>query len=490
MKRALYARLALAASLSAGFLTALGRAHAQGQPWLSDRRFGSGIGIRVGDLELHPGVAGEIGYDSNYFQGSGEVTPPGQAVSIAPEYQPVTAAGAPFGATGRFNEPTIGSLRFRLTPSLTLKTLGAQRSGQDGGGASASPKLNLQADLSASYNELIGLDGEYADDVSGQRYLSADLGVVADILPGQEWGLGLNGAYNRSVQPVNDPTAPPAFDRSSFRLGAGLKWRPGGGLIDWSLGYQLTYVLFENSLFSNFSSIYHGFTLNGRWRFLPRTAAIYRGEIGFLVYPSSNGVTNDGEPISSQLGLNGLITSHFAATVIAGYKVLFFDQGDEFDSVVGNAELTWYPLPRPDLDPKAASVGLSSISLGYRRDGTQAYLGNYAVSDLIYAKGSYFVGGNVLLTLDAGFDHLTRPESFFSNDTRQSVGFSDNRFNVTAFGEYRTSDSLAVNATLRYSAALTARPVPVSSDVREVPLAYDDLGFDRIELWLGVRWFL
>jgi hypothetical protein len=456
---------------------------------LSDRRVGSGIGVRVGDLELHPGVAGEIGYDSNYFQGSGEVTGQGQAVTISPEYQPVTALGAAFGAAGRYNEPIVSSLRFRLTPSLTLKTLGQQRVAQEGG-APAQPKLNLQADLSASYNELIGLDGTYASDVSGQRYLSADLGVVADILPGQEWGLGLNAAYNRSVQPVNDPAAPPAFDRSSFRLGAALKWRPGGGLLDWNLGYQLTYVLFENQLFSNFSSVYHSLLLNGRWRFLPRTALLYRGEIGFLVYPNSNGVTNDGEPVSSQLGISGLVTSHLAASLIAGWKVLFFEQGDEFDSAVGNAELTWYPLPRPELEPNAASVGLSSIALGYRRDGTSAYLGNYAISDLFYVKGSYFVGGNVLLTLDAGLDHLTRPEAFFSNDTRQSASFSENRLNLTAFAEYRTSDSLALNATLRYSAALTARPVPVSSDIREIPLAYDDLGFDRIEVWLGVRWFL
>jgi hypothetical protein len=489
MKRATLARLALAAWLSAGFFTAARPVYGEGQPWLSDRRVGSGIGIRVGDLELHPGIAGEIGYDSNYYQGSGEVTAPGDAVAIAPEYQPVTAGGVSFGAAGRFNEPIVGTLRLRVTPSLTLKTLGQQRASQEGA-APAAPKLNLQADLSASYNELFGLDSTYGGDVSDERYLSADLGVVADILPGQEWGLGLNAAYNRSVQPVNDPTAPPAFDRSSFRLGAALKWRPGGGLIDWSLGYQLTYVLFEDSAFSNFSSVYHSLLLNGRWRFLPRTAVIYRGELGVLVYPNSNGVTNDGEPVSSQLGLNGLVTSHLAASVIAGWKVLFFDEGDEFDSVVGNAELTWYPLPRPDLDPKAAAVGLSSISLGYRRDGVPSYLGNYAVSDMIYAKGSYFVGGNVLLTLDADLDHLTRPESFFSNDTRQSAAFSENRLNLTAFGEYRTSDSLAVNATLRYSAALTARPVPVSSDIREVPLAYDDLGFDRIEVWLGVRWFL
>ena len=68
------------------------------QAWLSDRRVGEGIGIRVGNLELHPGVAGEFGYDSNYFQRSGED-----------------------------EEPLIAAYRLRITPSISLSTLGARR---------------------------------------------------------------------------------------------------------------------------------------------------------------------------------------------------------------------------------------------------------------------------------------------------------------------------------------------------------------------------
>jgi len=35
--------------------------------WLKDRRYNEGIGVRAGDLEIHPGIAGEAGYDSNWF---------------------------------------------------------------------------------------------------------------------------------------------------------------------------------------------------------------------------------------------------------------------------------------------------------------------------------------------------------------------------------------------------------------------------------------
>src|SRR5450432_1183576 len=96
-------RLTLAATLLFGALPLT--AHAQTQPWLADRRYGEGIGIRVGDLELHPGISGEVGYDSNYFLRAPEETP-------------------------------VAAYRLRITPSISLATLGGQRSGA---GSTAGP---------------------------------------------------------------------------------------------------------------------------------------------------------------------------------------------------------------------------------------------------------------------------------------------------------------------------------------------------------------
>src|SRR5262245_32760751 len=49
------------------------QAFAQDQLWLKDRRYTEGPGVRVGDFEVHPGIAAEFGYDSNYFRGSDDV---------------------------------------------------------------------------------------------------------------------------------------------------------------------------------------------------------------------------------------------------------------------------------------------------------------------------------------------------------------------------------------------------------------------------------
>ncbi|MGD0679726.1 MAG: hypothetical protein ABSC94_30440, partial [Polyangiaceae bacterium] len=65
--------------------------------WLKDRRYTEGVGIRTGDLELHPGVAGEFGYDSNWLLRS-------------------TQSGVDNSSSG--NAPVIPALEFRVTPSL------------------------------------------------------------------------------------------------------------------------------------------------------------------------------------------------------------------------------------------------------------------------------------------------------------------------------------------------------------------------------------
>jgi hypothetical protein len=243
-------------------------------------------------------------------------------------------------------------------------------------------------------------------------------------------------------------------------------------------------------VFSEFSSVSNDLALRGRWLFLPRTALIYSGNYGVFQYPNGGAIKPPGSPLSSLIGLNGLVTSHFGVTAMAGYKTIFFTRDEEFDSPVGSLDLSWYPLPRPDLAAESAGVGLSSIGVGYRRDAQASYIGNYVQNDSILFKADYFIGGVVLMSVNASFDHLRRPNSYFSDGTRQSAAGSENRVTATAFGEYRMSDSFGINSTLRYSAAITDQVIPVENDPGEERLPYDDFSFGRFETWLGVRWFL
>src|SRR5688500_18894632 len=56
---------AVIAACASTFVFAEKTASAQG--WMKERRFSEDPGIRTGDFELHPGIGGEIGYDSNWF---------------------------------------------------------------------------------------------------------------------------------------------------------------------------------------------------------------------------------------------------------------------------------------------------------------------------------------------------------------------------------------------------------------------------------------
>ena len=49
-----------------GFILATATS-AQAQQWLSDRKRAEGSGLRVGDLEIHPGLGAEFGYTSNAY---------------------------------------------------------------------------------------------------------------------------------------------------------------------------------------------------------------------------------------------------------------------------------------------------------------------------------------------------------------------------------------------------------------------------------------
>src|SRR5580658_7989017 len=77
--------------------------------WLKDRRYNEGSGIRAGDLELHPGIAGEVGYDSNFFQRTTQLN----AVNGPPE------------------APVVPAAVIRITPSLYLSTISMQRRESD-----------------------------------------------------------------------------------------------------------------------------------------------------------------------------------------------------------------------------------------------------------------------------------------------------------------------------------------------------------------------
>src|SRR5262245_13041114 len=172
-------------------------ANAQDQPWLKDRRYTEGPGIRVGDFELHPGLAAEFGYDSNFPH----------------------------------KEKPEGALRLQVTPSFSFSTLGQERRE-----AAPGPPPSVEFDGRLS----LGLNGFFPVGATAYRSRAFDVGAHADanvrILPSRPFSAGVLAAFDRSITPGEDSTGP----RNIPRAGAELIWTPGSGLLDWRIGYQFT----------------------------------------------------------------------------------------------------------------------------------------------------------------------------------------------------------------------------------------------------------
>jgi hypothetical protein len=452
-------RLGFAASVFALTSTLAATALAQ-QPWIRDRRYGEGAGVRAGNLELHPSLAGEAGYDSNYFQRSGDD-----------------------------NEPVVDVFRFRLTPSLTLSTLGAQRREAEGGGV---PSVNFGAGAYAGLNLLVPADSAGEDDIDPQRaHVAGGANFQLDVLPMRPWGFDMYGDYQRTIEPNNGPVGETAitenaFDRDSVRLGAGINARPGGGLFDWRLGYELQYHLFERDSFEGFNNARHYFKTRGRWRFLPRTAIMYDGQYGLIRYSNETNQP-DGETIETRIGVNGLITYHFAMLALVGWGASFFDPqtttdgtvsvSRNYDTFVAQGELKFFLMPQPTLENTSAQVGLSSIALGYIRNMAPSYLGSYYQRDRGYLNFSWFLGGVAVIAVEGGYAHYSYPASISGNQT--AAAFTEDRIDAQIFAEYRLSNSFGINTTLMYSQAISdARPYN------------ENLEFTRYQAFIGARWFM
>jgi hypothetical protein len=438
-------RLGLTLAVIVG-VTAARSAHAQ-QAWLADRRLGEGIGIRVGNLELHPGIAGEVGYDSNYFQRAGEP-----------------------------DEPVIAAYRLRITPSISLSTLGERRLGQNPG---APPAFTFRASAFAGYNELIAADSDYSDVVSDQRHVDIGAGLVLDIAPQRPFGVDFLGEYRRVGEPSNSPEQQLAFDRGTARAGAGVTWRPGGGLFEWRLGYEVLYNYFESDQYEVLENVQQSIVTRGRWRFLPRTALVYDGSYTFVRYLLDDPtLPQNGDILRSRVGLSGLVTNRLAFLGMIGWLATFYEGVPEnADTPIGQAELKYFIMPPPSMDPTAASLGLSSVALGYTRDVANSYLAAFYTRDRVYLNFSYFFGGTVVTSLEGGYSFIRSPEDIEFQENEQQ------RIDARLFAEYRLSDVVGINTSLRFDSS-AGDPVEANNGA-----VVEDLDFERWQAYLGVRVF-
>lgn len=441
-------------------------AAAQDQVWLQDRRYREGIGYRVGDFEIHPGVGAEFGYDSNFLRrGSGDTNAEGAHVSI------------------------LDVLKLRVSPSLSLATLGPQRRGVTPD--ASPPDVEFRTDLSLTYNEFIPLSGTDAEQtaIRDQRDLSGNLGFRLGIMPRRPVSVNLSADVGRTINPSNEAVSDLTFDRITARGGGDVVFTPGGGLFDWRVGYMFGGTFFED--FDRLTHIDHTISTRGRWRFLPRTAVIYDAKLDFISYPNAGSEPTDkssSHPLRTRLGLNGLITPSFAVLAMAGWGASFYSTPNlgelrDFDSVIGQLELKWFFEPTKSNDPQAAAFSQSAIAVGFDRDFVDSYIGSYYAQNRGYGNASVFVARRFLLSVEGGVS----ANAYADIAAYNKAAFTDVRIDGTLFGEYRIRDWLGVNSTLRFGTNLSNTPIAITDGTLT---KQEDLGWKQFEAYLGVRWLM
>jgi hypothetical protein len=443
---------------------------AEAQEWLKDRRASEGQGYRAGALEIHPGAAAEVGYDSNYFLRSDEASTPTKTIYNGPPT---------FGP--------VGAGVLRITPSLSLGTVAARRTA-NGEQAEPSP-IDFHAALSATYRELFG-----NDELSKQHNASISATASVGVLPGRPWGAQFDATYLRTIQPTvfGDPDL--SFNRDTVGGTAALVAQPHGGTLDWQFGYAFSAVLFEQSEGSAYNNIGHSAFTRGRWLFRPRTALLYDGSISFHSYTHDNvSVLHSSDPVRARIGMEGLVTPRFGLMAMIGYGATFNEAStnstpgtkvNQYDSPVGQVEATFYPTGGAEGPSAQQSLLLSTISLGFQRDFVSSYLSDFYGIDRGYLKISYLFGGRALISLEGGAGTMEYPAAFSISPTRPADSFTDVRADATIYGEYRFIDSFAVNLTGKYSENFSSTQIPVA------PSTFYDLSWRRIEGYIGVRWIM
>jgi hypothetical protein len=452
---------ALFSAVSVALLLLVSPSFAQSDsPWVSNRAIGEGQGYRSGSIEWHPALAGSFGYDSNYLQLASS---------------PVDDAN--YG-------PVIPSLRFTITPKLSIRSAHLRDLQSNSGEGGLPPALMYDLSLIGSYNEFVPLKEDSSEVFQQLRNIEGGGDLTLDILRGRPWfGRGF-ASYVYYAEPSNQGGGGESYDRHVLGLSGAVNWSPGGGRFNWKLlEYVTGLTLFDQGNVGAYNNITHSLVSAGNWRFLPKTGILYDANLTAIQYASD--VKNPGEILQARLGLNGLVTQRLGLLAMGGWAASFFQDRNgvarNFSSFVTQLEARWYLSAHGKLKEGDVNVGASSLAVGYLRDFSASYIGDFYRRNRLYAKMNYLIASRMVTTMEAGVAVLSYPDYYMSTG-EAGPGFSETRIDLSAFSEYRLTPTIGINLRLTYDMN--------ASEVINYGSYEDDLSFKRFRAILGARWFL
>ena len=467
------------------------------QAWFADRDRIEGHGLRIGDLEFHPGIGAELGFETNPFLEADQV---GEAGGLTVE------------------ESVKPSATMRVSPHLFLSTLGEDRL-TDASGVYTPPSFAFRGGLSGSLQWLgVGPGTRNYGGVGQVRYLGR-VDLDETFLPERPFSVGFEQEGSINQLPLQGQQSNHYHAAAGTRIEFGTR----GGLLRAILGYK-----FNLDRYDALQNDGHDHRLQQRllWEFLPKTALFQDLEVTMQTYDKAgkdsflegadeyafliaDKVNND--RVNTRVGVNGAVTKTLAATVSLGYGAVFFGEGNQArdaEGLIGQAQVNWEPSER------------ISSAAGYGRDVSSALQGNTVVVNHFFVRGELVVGGVFLVgaegrlgLYDYGDDEQQRAlaegvDSALLDSFGLRVGArrSDVKLTVDLNGEYRLSNWLAFTGQLSYDTnfsdyaflfpdledvtrAMEAAATTSGDVTPEVSFA-SPIGYTNVVAMVGVRAFL
>ncbi len=331
------------------------------------------IHIKVGILALAlAGVAWSepARADENGFKfGDGRVHP---YIDLEPRYD-TAALILPASEGGGYASDLIMHIR----PGLKLEM--------------PSPKFSVN--LNGDVDFLLFTQNTSYSRVQGEGDL--DMGINRE----GQYGFDLGDRFTRSDR-VTDPTLSVGVLSFYNDARAQVNLRPSGGALVLEPNYHLTTEWFspttgsDSTGLANADYLTHTFSLNGRWKFLPKTAVTVDSSFAMRSYigPTTSGNTAI-DTLKVTAGLAGLLSTHFSTVLKAGYGRDFTKC--TFNSVIGQAELGYL----------LSESGL--IKLGFVRTFEPVSGSSISYTDhRLYLDGRVLLAGRLTLRALGSLDFL------------------------------------------------------------------------------------
>jgi hypothetical protein len=376
-------------------------------------------GIKVGDGRLHPFLELDGRYDSlvgffNINQATGQPVPSGEIVLHARPglrfelLTPSTAinfngAGEYLWFTGLLSPGSTGLSRFQANVGLDT------RFNTDG-----AVEVQLGDNLVRSDRTQNPVVGVGVMSLFNNLYLAVPIrpgGRALEVTPRVAWGVEFfDPLLTGLVQGCADPN-----DISCNPL----------------LVSQMNY--------SNLT-----FGLNGRWKFLPKTAIVLDANFDWRTYFSSSPANRPAGLLRVQAGLMGLISPRIAVTLLAGYggDLLALQGPVPVHTFIANAELSYTVTEQ------------TRVAVGYARNVMPVPVLGAAINDRGYVRGGLsFLSGRLTLNGQFALDHFLYMATAARNDFFVSL-MAGPSFIVTSWFDVSASYTLGFRTSSTVSPTL------------------------------------